>query len=108
LENGLNNKLDSREANKEYFDLNEPEYYVAMKKWYVSIRYDEHFYLHNDATIQFGTFTEFVPGDKRFTALYDTKKEATKVIKRYNLRWAMEQNNINIDEELAKELARVV
>lgn len=100
----MNNKLDAREANKEYFDLNEPEYYAAQRKWYVSIRYDEHFYLHNDGTIQFGTFTEFVPGDKRYTALYETRKEAKKIIKLYNKRWMLEPSEGDIDAELIKEL----
>jgi len=101
----MNNKLKSNEANKEYFDLNEPEYYIGMKKWYISILYDDHFYLHSDGKIQFGTFVEHVPGEKKFTGLYDTRKDAMKVVKIYNRRWALEQSNVDVDAELAKEFA---
>ena len=100
----MNNELDAREANTEYFDLNEPSFSIAAKKWFVTIMYDPKYYLHKDGTIQFGTFVDVVPGEHMFTGLYESKKQAKKVIKTYNRRWVLEQQNIDIDAELAKEL----
>ncbi len=101
---GYMNDLDAREANTEYFDLNEPTYSIAAKKWFVSIMYDSKFYLHKDGTIQFGAFVDLVPGEHIFTGLYDSRKLAVKVIKTYNRRWALAHQNIDLDTELVKEL----
>ena len=97
------NTLDAREANSEYFDLNKPEYSISARKWFVTIMYDPQYYLHKDGTIQFGSFVDVIPGEHMFTGLYDNRKQAMKVIKSYNRLWALAQQNIDIDAELAKE-----
>jgi len=100
----MSNELDAREANTEYFDLNEPVYSVAAKKWFVTIMYDPQFYLHKDGTIQFGTYIDVVPGEHMFTGLYESRKLAMKIIKSYNQCWAFKEQNIDVDGELVKEL----
>jgi len=104
----MKNKLDAREANGEYFDLDEPEYDVPLRKWYVKILYDEMFFLHADGTIKSGTAVEFVPGKMDYTGLYDTRKEAKKVVKLYNRHWALYQSGVDIDTELRKELQGIL
>lgn len=97
------NKLCISEANKEYFELNEPQYYANMRKWYVSIKYDPNFFLHDDGTIQCGTAVEYVPGEKLWSGFYDTPQAAKKAIKLYNQKWLLEQQGSNLESELAKE-----
>lgn len=99
----MNNSLDPREANTEYYDLNEPEFSIAAKKWFVTIMYDTRYFLHKGSTIQFGTFIDVVPGEHMFEGLFDNRKQAMKAIRTYNRQWALAEQNIDIDAELTKE-----